>query len=548
MSILMLSFQIDDAGCFMLYLMRRHAKSWIMKLLLFLIIVVFALYFGSMGGEQTAEAIATVDGKPIAYVEFEREYQNLVKMIQQHYEERLTDNLLKSLNLKQQALDNLIAQAITLSKARDWGISVSDAEVRNSILSFPGFQRDGVFHEYLYRDLLEMNHMTPEEFEAVHKKNILVEKIRELLQSGIFVTDREVHDLYVIRNEKINVQFVTTRAADLVKSITPTTKDMETFLERNGDRFRVPEQIRLRYLKFTATETADRVDLPETEITEYIEEHRDAWQKGTAHLTDSILRNRAISELKQIRGMQIAAKKARDAHDTIYQEENFQQFAAENRYRVHTTDFFPLSEPPREFSNIADFTKKMLDLQKNELSRVMSDETGYYLFELVEKKPAHLPPLKDVESRLKPIFIAVTSQRLAEEKAVSILERLRKGEDWPKVCTANGLNISETGFFLPGESIPKIGASEDLSNALVQLTANNPYPEKPFVMDGNVHIVKFAARDRIDSKDFETEKDNLKEALLRFKQENIMQVWLDASKAAMIKAGRLKISKNAKDL
>ena len=40
-----------------------------MKLLLFLIIIVFALYFGSMGGQQTAEAIATVDGKAISYVE-----------------------------------------------------------------------------------------------------------------------------------------------------------------------------------------------------------------------------------------------------------------------------------------------------------------------------------------------------------------------------------------------------------------------------------------------------------------------------------------------
>ncbi|MCU0581191.1 MAG: SurA N-terminal domain-containing protein, partial [Syntrophales bacterium] len=249
----------------MLDLMRRHAKSWIMKLLLFLIIVVFALYFGSMGGKQTAEAIATIDGKPIAYVEFQKEYQNLIEITQQRFKGMLTDELIKSLNLKQRALDNLIARAVITRKADELGIVVTDEDVRNSILTFPGFQRDGVFKEYLYRDLLQMNHLTPEEFEASHKQSILVEKMRELIQSGVFVTDREVLDLYKIRNEKINIQFVNIKVVDMAKNITPTDKDMEAFLKQNSDRFRIPEQIQLRYLSFTAADAAASVTLSETE-------------------------------------------------------------------------------------------------------------------------------------------------------------------------------------------------------------------------------------------------------------------------------------------
>ncbi|HOO40472.1 MAG TPA: SurA N-terminal domain-containing protein [Syntrophales bacterium] len=528
--------------------MRKHAKSWIMKLLLFLIIIVFALYFGSMGGQQTAEAIATVDGKAISYVEYEKEYQGLLEAAQQQFKGMLTNELIKSLNLKQRALDNLVNQAVIVRKADELGIKVTDEEVRNSILSFPGFQKDGVFREYLYQDLLRMNHLTPEEFEASHKRNILVEKIRELLQSGVFVTDREVFDLYRIRNEKISIQFVKLQAADMAKEISPTQSDLEAFLKQNGDRFRIPEQVRLKYLVFTASDMESSANPAEIDITDYVAQQKDAWQRQNPKLTDTAMRGMAIAELKKILGMKDASRKAKDAHDTIYQEENFDQFAAQNRCTVRSTDFFPLNNPPREFSGISDFTKNLLDLQKDEISPVMFDEHGYYVFQLLEKKPAHLPVLKEVEPTVRAMFVASESQRLVLQKAQAILDRLKKGEAWQKVCAEKGLTSSETGLFLPGEPIPQIGASEEISDSLLSLTVNAPYPEKPFVSGNSVYVIRFLARGNIDPADYEARKGNLKNGLLRFKQEDVIRSWLEANKAAMIKNGRLKINKDAKSL
>ena len=44
----------------MLNIMRKHARNWLMKLILGIIIVVFVFYFGSMGGKQRAERIAII--------------------------------------------------------------------------------------------------------------------------------------------------------------------------------------------------------------------------------------------------------------------------------------------------------------------------------------------------------------------------------------------------------------------------------------------------------------------------------------------------------
>src|SRR5664280_2034443 len=103
----------------MLELMRKHARNWIMKVLLAIIIIVFIFYFGSMTGRQKADAIATVDGKIITYLEYEKEYRDLIDLYNRRTGGRLTEDMLKTLNLKQQALDKLVYQAILMKKAQD---------------------------------------------------------------------------------------------------------------------------------------------------------------------------------------------------------------------------------------------------------------------------------------------------------------------------------------------------------------------------------------------------------------------------------------------
>ena len=103
----------------MLQFMRKHAQSWLIKVLLGLIIVVFVLYFGSTRWNERAEALVTVGDKVITFSDYRKEYQNLLDMYRQRLGANLTEDLVKSLNLKQQALDNLINQTVLMMKAEE---------------------------------------------------------------------------------------------------------------------------------------------------------------------------------------------------------------------------------------------------------------------------------------------------------------------------------------------------------------------------------------------------------------------------------------------
>src|SRR3990170_4207005 len=226
----------------MLELMRRHARNWIMKLLLGIIIIVFVFYFGSLGGEDQANIIATIDGNAIFHVDFQREYQKLVDLLRERYGRNLTDEQLKGLNLKERAVDNLIKQAIVMKKAEELEIRVSDAEVRDAILSYPAFQRNGLFDQRIYEQTLRLNRMSPDNFEAQQRKILITKKVEELIISGVHVSEKEVFDLYRLQKEKINVKFMKVSLKNYTKRIKPERQALESYLKEHGDEFRIPEQ------------------------------------------------------------------------------------------------------------------------------------------------------------------------------------------------------------------------------------------------------------------------------------------------------------------
>jgi hypothetical protein len=61
-------------------------------------------------------------------------------------------------------------------------------------------------------------------------------------------------------------------------------------------------------------------------------------------------------------------------------------------------------------------------------------------------------------------------------------------------------------------------------------------------------IVKFKERGKLDLKDFEAKKTAIGTLLLRMKKSEVTVSWIMKNKEAMIKEGRLKFTKDIKDI
>lgn len=531
----------------MLRFLRRNARSWVMYIILGIIIFVFVLYFGSNKAGRSAQAIAVIDGRIISEGEFRDEYGKLLETARLRYGAKLTPEVLKEMNLKKMAYDSLLNRQIIISKAADLKVQVSDEELRDMITAQPSLQTDGLFDERKYQQLLRYNKTSAEDFENMQRINLTANKIETLIRDGIKVSDKEIFDVYVLQNQKINVNFVQISPGNIKKKIVPAESELENYLKNNSNLFRKPEQVKIKYISFAGLDFAP-ANASDSDLRDYYNRNREKYKtKDGKQLQFAEVEGAVIKELKNLRGMQTAYTEAKKAHDTIYQEDNFEPYVAKNKLTINSPDFFPLTKVPREFASAGDLAATLMDLQKNEISKVIKTDNGYYIMKLIDKKASYLPKLADIRDDVEKYFIESEKQNLAAKEAQAILTDLQKGNSLEKISREKGLKINETGLFQPTNIIPKIGISPEATEALLQLNASKPFADKPFLINNSYLIFKFKEASNVDLKDFATKKDLYKKIFLSLKREEALQNWLTGNKEAMKREGRIKIKKDFKD-
>ncbi len=222
--------------------------------------------------------------------------------------------------------------------------------------------------------------------------------MEDLIQSGVRVSDQEVHDIYRMQSEKINIDFIQISPKTFTGEIKTTPADLEAFLKAHEAQFRIPEQVQIKYLAFMGQDYAAAAKISDADVADYYERHKDQWTKDKKVQPLAEVKDRITAELRLVKGMYAASDEAKKAHDTIYQEENFDAYAAKQKLTVRTTGLFRLNDPPPEFRAMADFGKFVSGLQKNEIGRVLQGEKGYYVIMLVDRKAPYLPSLKEIEA------------------------------------------------------------------------------------------------------------------------------------------------------
>ena len=86
----------------MLYLMRKYATSWLIKVLLGAIVVVFVLWGVGSYRSQKATRVALVNGETITLEEYKQTYSNLIEQLRLQFGNQLNDELIAMFQIKKQ--------------------------------------------------------------------------------------------------------------------------------------------------------------------------------------------------------------------------------------------------------------------------------------------------------------------------------------------------------------------------------------------------------------------------------------------------------------
>lgn len=209
----------------------RKRQKFLLTVFITLISIVFIFwgFYGDFGRSLAPTEVASVNGKKITVQEFQNSYQNTLRMYQNILKDKFTPEMENQFNLKQVTLNELIDQRLVVSGAEKLELKTTDAEVRDQLVQLPYFQKEGKFDKDLYLSLLKANRITPQEFENNIRTDLLQRKVITLLRSQVKISPNEVFKDYVLKNDKVNIQFIQLSPDALGSRVSVTPQQIEEF-------------------------------------------------------------------------------------------------------------------------------------------------------------------------------------------------------------------------------------------------------------------------------------------------------------------------------
>ncbi|MDY6970988.1 MAG: SurA N-terminal domain-containing protein [Thermodesulfobacteriota bacterium] len=450
----------------LLSLMRKHAKSWLIKFFIGIISAVFIFYFGYSFRAERGVKVAYVNGDVITGQEYNKAYYALREELRMKYKEVWNDNLIDVFGLRRSALDTLINEKLISQEAGKLGMEVTEEEIQKAIMGYPAFQINGQFDEGRYLAVLNHERLKPEDFEADMSRGLLGEKLKQFLTTFTEATDQEVLDHYTYANEKVKISFVQFKPDRFEKMIKTDQASMEAFFEEHKEEYRVPEKINISYLAIDPEELQEKVKIDDREINSYYEYHLDSYlepkQVRARHILFKLSQQATEKEEEKVRN------KAEAILEEARQGKDFGGLArkhSEGPTRSEGGDlgYFSAGQMEKPFEDAA------FNLKKGEISGLVRTRFGYHIIKAEDVKEAGPKLLEQVRDQIVKTLVTNTATELAYEKGLSLIDQMPYDVNLDLYAAEQELEIESSGYFSQGESIPGIGGNEKLRQSLFSL-------------------------------------------------------------------------------
>jgi len=450
----------------LLSLMRKHAKSWLIKFLIAIIAVVFIFYFGYSFRSGEGIKVATVNGDPITGVEYQEAYRNLLQGLQRQYKDVWNDKLIEVFDLRNRALQGLIDKKLVSQEARRIGLDVTKKEIQQKILSYPAFQFKGRFDEGRYRYLLQNNRMKPEDFEAAVGQGMLDEKVRQFLMTFSPVTDQEVRDQYTFLNEQVKIGYVQFLPEDFKKSVKIDQASLEKYFDEHKEDYRVPEKAKVTYIVIDPESFKSKVTLTDEEIKEYYEYNIDAFKVPrkvkARHILFKVGKDAPEEEINKVK--ERAAKVLEEAK----KGEDFAALAKKYSEGPTAKDGGDLGYFS-EGQMVKPFEEAAFKLKKGEISGLVRTDFGFHIIKVEDVQPARTKSFEEVRKQISENLIETQASDVAHEAALSLLDQMPHKVDLKTYAAEKGVVSKETDYFAQDEPISTINGDQKLTQSLFSL-------------------------------------------------------------------------------
>ena len=218
--------------------------------------------------------VAEVGSQRIMPQEFQDQYRRELRRLQTMLQTEVTAERARELGLPQRVLREMVSRVLFDLAARDAGVAVSDAVVRQTIFDNVSFRNaEGKFDRGIFQTLLNNAGYSEERFVALTRQDLVRSQVTEAITAGGAVPQVMLDDLYRYRNERRTAETVLVSAGAMTDIPTPSEADLEAYHKDHAEAFTAPEYRAVTAVMMTPDDLAPRMAVSEDKLKDEYEAH-----------------------------------------------------------------------------------------------------------------------------------------------------------------------------------------------------------------------------------------------------------------------------------
>ena len=399
----------------MLQALRNKIHGWPAAIVLG--VSVFAVaFFGieSYFVSRVDTYVAKVGDHEISQQDWQDRLNGLRQQAAQDPNSPFTAADLEKPELKQKVLDGMISQALLQQANTDLGLTVSDAAVRTTIATDPGFQVNGQFSPEAYRAILSMQGMSPAMYETKIRASLATQMIPEAISATTIVSDADVDNFFRLHGQQRDLRYAVLPRPSLTDA-TVADADIDAFYKSHIADYTTPEQVSVQYIE--VKQAGLKIGEPTDEqLHEQYDKNKQRYaqpeQREASHILIDVPKNATPEQQKA--ALEKAKKIAAEATP-----ENFAKLAAENSDDLGSKRTGgDLGWLEKGVANAA-FDTALFGLKKGEITKepILSPEEGYHIIWVRDAREGDAKPFAEVRGQLAGDWTKSEGERLYNERA-----------------------------------------------------------------------------------------------------------------------------------
>ncbi len=374
----------------------------------------------------------------------------------------------------QQALDQLVDEKMLSMEADRMGLTVSDEEHADFLKKLvpTAFTGDTFIGMDRYSAEVQARfQMSVPEFEAEVKNALLQQKFQQIVTDGITASDDDVREEFRRENEKIKLDYVLIKPADLQAKVEASEPDIAAYFDKNKAQYVVPERRTVDYAMLSLAQLRQRSPITDDEEKVYYQSHIDQYKlEDRAHVAHILFKTVGMTDAEAAE----IKKKAEAVLDKAKHGGNFADLAKQNSEDTTKDKGGDLGWIVRG-QTVPEFEAAAFSLPKGSISDLVKTQYGFHIIQVIDRETARTQTLDEVKATIINQLQTEKAEQLGETISTQIADEIRRSGRIPLDDLAKKFNMStgEAKLVEATQPLPEIGNAPGLMDIIFHQRAGD---------------------------------------------------------------------------